>query len=308
MCCILSFPPPADVKSIQKFLGMFNFYRCSLPHIAGVLKPLTDATTGKSFLFWILNAFRFPFPNFSLVSAVLLYHPISSAHLSIAMDASDSHVGAVFWHWCRGFWQPPGFLSYKLLPAESCYLAFDCDLLAAYLSVLHFRFFLEGRTFTLFTEKNLLSLPFPNRILPSLPINSDVCLSFLNSPQILSTFPVKEMLPLASFQTFLFPKWFSSYLSPSCCLDYQSAPSLFFPLPLSYLQLAKIQQFSLSIPHLQCLPSISITSFLLSSSVSLLGCASTDIFQLLITLFSTSKFWLIHTLNHPGVHATWQGM
>ena len=44
---ILAFPPPADVKSLQRFLGMVNFYRRFLPGIAHVLAPLTSATKGK---------------------------------------------------------------------------------------------------------------------------------------------------------------------------------------------------------------------------------------------------------------------
>ncbi len=34
--------PPTDVKQLQRFLGMINFYRRFLPGIARVLRPLTD--------------------------------------------------------------------------------------------------------------------------------------------------------------------------------------------------------------------------------------------------------------------------
>ena len=49
---ILDFPTPTDVKMLQKFLGMLNFYRRFLPGVARVLKPLTDATAGKGNLLW----------------------------------------------------------------------------------------------------------------------------------------------------------------------------------------------------------------------------------------------------------------
>ncbi len=49
---ILDFPTPSDVKMLQKFLGMLNFCRRFLPGIARVLKPLTDATSGKGKLLW----------------------------------------------------------------------------------------------------------------------------------------------------------------------------------------------------------------------------------------------------------------
>jgi hypothetical protein len=39
-------PPPQDVKQLQQFLGMVNFYRRFLPSIARTLQPLTDALRG----------------------------------------------------------------------------------------------------------------------------------------------------------------------------------------------------------------------------------------------------------------------
>ncbi len=38
--------PPQDVKQLQQFLGMVNFYRRFLPGIARTLQPLTDALKG----------------------------------------------------------------------------------------------------------------------------------------------------------------------------------------------------------------------------------------------------------------------
>jgi cleavage and polyadenylation specificity factor subunit 1 len=43
---ISDFPPPQDVKQLQQFLGMVNFYRRFLPGIARMLQPLTDTLKG----------------------------------------------------------------------------------------------------------------------------------------------------------------------------------------------------------------------------------------------------------------------
>jgi hypothetical protein len=43
---ISEFPSPQDVKQLQQFLGMVNFYRRFLPGIARMLQPLTDALRG----------------------------------------------------------------------------------------------------------------------------------------------------------------------------------------------------------------------------------------------------------------------
>jgi RNase H-like domain found in reverse transcriptase len=72
-------------------------------------------------------------------AATLLAHPSPAAELVLVTDASGSHVGAVLQQRCAGqAWRPLGFFSQKLSPAESCYSAFDRELLAVYSSILHF--------------------------------------------------------------------------------------------------------------------------------------------------------------------------
>ena len=44
---VRQYQQPQSVKSLQRFLGMLNFYRRFLPGIAEVLRPLTDALAGK---------------------------------------------------------------------------------------------------------------------------------------------------------------------------------------------------------------------------------------------------------------------
>jgi hypothetical protein len=47
LTAIQDFPPPTDVKQLQRFLGMINFYRRFLPGIAGTLQPLTNLLKGS---------------------------------------------------------------------------------------------------------------------------------------------------------------------------------------------------------------------------------------------------------------------
>ena len=44
---IQNFKQPESVKSLQRYLGMLNFYRRFLPNIANTLLPLTNALAGK---------------------------------------------------------------------------------------------------------------------------------------------------------------------------------------------------------------------------------------------------------------------
>ncbi|GFS10956.1 Pol polyprotein [Elysia marginata] len=67
-------------------------------------------------------------------------------------DASDVAVGAVLEQLSNGSGQPLAFFSKQLRPAEKKYSTFDRELLGLYLAVKHFRYFLEGRRFAMFTD------------------------------------------------------------------------------------------------------------------------------------------------------------
>lgn len=67
-------------------------------------------------------------------------------------DASEVAVGAVLQQYIQGQWCPISFFSKALKPAETRYSIFDRELLAIYLAVKHFRYFLERRDFHVVTD------------------------------------------------------------------------------------------------------------------------------------------------------------
>ena len=76
----------------------------------------------------------------------------------VSVDASDVAVGAELAQRARdGVWQPVNFFSKTLSPAERKYSAFDKELLAIYTTIKHFRHFLEGRHFTVYSDHKPLS-------------------------------------------------------------------------------------------------------------------------------------------------------
>jgi hypothetical protein len=139
-------PPTQDIKQLQCFLGMVNFYLRFLPKCAQILKPLTDLLKGGAkTLEWIVSA-QEAFQNAKrlLAAAVPLQHPAPSAKLSLATDTSDTHIGGVMQQKSRDLWRPLGFFSRKLTDTESCYSTFDRELLAAHAAIKHFCPFCEG--------------------------------------------------------------------------------------------------------------------------------------------------------------------
>jgi hypothetical protein len=83
----------------------------------------------------------------------VLDHPAAGAELSLATDASATHVGAVIQQKCPGsVWQPLGFFSAQLDKAQTNYSTFNRELMAVVAAIKHFRYMLEGMSFVVFTD------------------------------------------------------------------------------------------------------------------------------------------------------------
>ncbi len=134
---------------------MVNFYRKFLRSAAQVLAPLTDALKGPGkTISWspVMNS-AFNRAKLLLSAVPELVHPQPNAAISLSVDASDTHIGSVLQQQLRDkSWAPLAFFSKKLSETEKRYSAFDRELLAAFASVRHFRFMLEGREFKIFTR------------------------------------------------------------------------------------------------------------------------------------------------------------
>ncbi|GFT87571.1 transposon Ty3-I Gag-Pol polyprotein [Trichonephila clavipes] len=122
----------------------------------------------------------------ALADAALLAHPSPSAPLALHVDASDYAIGGALHQVVDSELQPLAFFSRKLTSSEKSYSTYDRELLAIYSAIRHFRYMLEARDFTVFTDHKPLTYAFRQK--------SDKCsprqirqLDFisLSSPQIL---------------------------------------------------------------------------------------------------------------------------
>ena len=149
---IQTFPQRSTVKGLQEFLGMINFYHRFLPNIAATLSPLYGALKSSKPRQELVWSQAFLNGKTALANAAMLVHPCTDCPLALTSDASDVAVGAVFEQFNKGHWQPLAFFSRQLRKAEIKYSAFDRELLGVYLAIRHFRFMLEGRNFTIYTD------------------------------------------------------------------------------------------------------------------------------------------------------------
>lgn len=162
---INNFPEPTSIKTIQQFVGMVNYYHRFIPGLAELLQPihahlatlLKMPKTAKNFFWTDVCKESFYKVKSALANATLLAHPLNNGTFSITTDASNTAIGAVLQQQKDGCWEPLAFFSKKLQPAEIKYSAFDRELLAIYLAVKHFRYFVEGREFTIYTDHKPLT-------------------------------------------------------------------------------------------------------------------------------------------------------
>ena len=153
------FPPALHTA---KALRIPYFYHRFLDHGAKMLQPLNDMLTvtkeGKKELVWDDEATAaFTAVKEALAQATLLSHLVPDAPTSIMADASDTAMGAVLQQHIGNGWRLIAYFSKKLKPAETCYSAFDRELLAVYLAIRHFRYFVEGRVFCVLIDHKPLT-------------------------------------------------------------------------------------------------------------------------------------------------------
>jgi hypothetical protein len=111
---VTDFLKPKTNKQMMSFLGLVNFYRKFLPGAARVLKPLTDSLRGGQALVvdWSLAMEEaFQAAKQLLCGATCLAHPDLHAELSLMVDASDMHIGAVLQQGSPREPQPLAFFS-----------------------------------------------------------------------------------------------------------------------------------------------------------------------------------------------------
>jgi hypothetical protein len=93
---VQDFSAPQDKKQLQTFLGMVNFFRQFIPVAANILLPLTDTLRPDWSLNWapaIQHSFQLV--KDTLAAVATLTHPDPAADLSLGVDASNTHIGAV---------------------------------------------------------------------------------------------------------------------------------------------------------------------------------------------------------------------
>jgi hypothetical protein len=306
---LTDFPPPSDLKQLQRFLGLINFYRRFLPGIAGTLQPLTDLLRGnpKTLVWSESAAVAFGAAKAALAAAMSLVHPLPGAVISLATDASDTHIGGVLQQLSAGSWRLLAFFSRKLSSAESKYSAFDRELLAVFATVRHFRFVLEGRPFRILTDHLPLTLAM-RRVSPlwsarqvrQLVYVSEFSTDIRHTPGLKNVVADTLSRPAASLP--VLPQVPVENLVAAA--DTAQPPDNRPPPAVDYAAMAAAQLTCTDCSRMCDSKSLFITSRKVAG-MELFGDISTGAFRPLVPpAFREAAAAALHRVTHPGVEAT----
>ena len=91
-------PVPGDVQQLRSFLGLLNYYGCSIPNLSTLLQRLNALLKEKSKWEWRPSMMWLSKPQRSLMSSEVLAHYDVSMLIRLACDASPYGLGAVNSH------------------------------------------------------------------------------------------------------------------------------------------------------------------------------------------------------------------
>ena len=171
---ISEFPLPENTSDLRRFMGCINFFRQMIPNFADIAYNVTELLRlypKCKALPWTDEAVA-SFNNLkqALIQCPTLKYPSADApHYHLVTDSSNYAVGAALYQIIDNEPHPINFFSKKLSQTQKTYSTFDRELLAAYLSVLHFKTLIDGHQVTLFVDHK----PIVSAFYASTPAKSD---------------------------------------------------------------------------------------------------------------------------------------
>lgn len=164
---VLNYPLPKTVTEIKSFLGLVGYYRRFIKDFAKITKPLTNCLKKRNKIV-IDQKYMDAFHQCKelLTHAPLLQYPDQSKPFILTTDASAVALGAVLSQGTIGTDQPIAYASRTLSETEMRYSTIERELLGVIWAVKHFRPYLYGNKFTIYTDHRPLtwldSLKEPN--------------------------------------------------------------------------------------------------------------------------------------------------
>ena len=157
--CVQDWPVPKNVKDVQSFLGLANYYRRFVKDFAKIGTPLTQLTQKDVPFRWSDSCDEaFKSLKRALVTAPVLRLPDPSKDYFIEADASKFAIGAVLYQKEGRAKHPVAYISRKMNSAERNYPIQEQELLALIYALKKWRHYVFGTTIRAYTDHQSLVL------------------------------------------------------------------------------------------------------------------------------------------------------
>ena len=143
---VLSWPVPRNVKEVQKFLGLANYYRRFIENFARIAALLHMLVRKEQKWKWEREQEEV-FKKLKMVFTTepVLAIPDINREMRVEADTSDYTTGGVLSTKCKdGKWRPVAFISKLLNATEQNYKIHDKEMLAVIRCLEAWRHYLEG--------------------------------------------------------------------------------------------------------------------------------------------------------------------
>lgn len=150
---ITQYPTPTDVTSLRRFLGLTNYYRRYIKDYSLIAAPLLELLKQNTPFSWSIYAQRsFERLKNCLATAPILGYPNFRLPFQLTCDASDIGISAILSQNIDNREVVISYASRTLNNAERNYSTTERECLAVIWGVEHYRHYLMGSKFTIFTD------------------------------------------------------------------------------------------------------------------------------------------------------------
>ena len=155
---VQEWPQPQNVKDMQSFLGLTNYYRRFIDKYSEIAEPLFQLTKkGVKFHWEAEQQKAFEVLKEKLVSPPVLAYPLAQNTFILDTDASNHSIGAVLSQLQGDSEKVISYASKRLGPTQSKYCVTRKELLAIVTFTQKFRHYLLGRQFIVRTDHGSLT-------------------------------------------------------------------------------------------------------------------------------------------------------
>ena len=158
--CILEWPEPKNVKEVRGFLGLTGYYRKFVKDYGKIARPLTDLTKKDNFLWGETAREAFNQLKKIMTTSPVLVLPNFSIPFEVECDAAGRGIGAVLMQ----NKQPIAYFSKALSDNNLAKSVYEKELMALVLSIQHWRHYLLGKEFVVYTDHKSLKHFLQQRI------------------------------------------------------------------------------------------------------------------------------------------------